>query len=1016
MISDSDLATRVVLNGDTEALGQLYQRHAPAIHDFLLRTTRDPALAEDLTQMTFLKAFEKRAALRDPGQVKSWLFSIANHAALDEQRQRHPAEDIDERFDLTTTAPGPEDQVASKEAAALVWSAAASLEPRQYAVLDLTVRQQLTTPEVAEVLGIDPGHAVRYLLVARRRTHCPTLMAMVPAGIRELTPEQRTSVDHHMRWCDTCRVMAVALTRPVEILGGLASAALPHALQGAPGSPLPSTLHAQLTAAHVPLVVGPPGATPPHATGQPGTPLHPSLPPHHPGAPPVEQAPVRAGAGHLAGRSRGLAFHGLSGKAVALMAAAAVVAAGAIGTGAVLLHRSSATARPGLSSSAGQQATAVLAWSIVPSPSVSDLGDGLASVACVSASDCWAVGGDLSTDAIIEHWNGKSWALSFSSHHSGYDAEGLMGVTCVSASDCWAVGAGGKGGAAFIMNWDGSNWGESSSPSLATDSSGSMVAALDSVTCVSAADCWAVGFTEEENGAQTTLTERWDGTAWSVVPSPNPTVNPTAGGALMSVACPSSSECWAVGDEENADNPLTLRWNGTVWSIVPSPLSARESGVLDGVACPAPSECWAVGNVGGEVANGALIERWSGTAWSVVSSPGTVAGKGGFNGVACVSESDCWAVGGSPATDLHAESGGSYIGQALSERWDGKSWTAVSPPQDVRNTLNGVTCLSSSSCWAVGALGNVGWEDVFTLTEEWGPALSPAWAPVGMPQSAAAVASGNIVVALGVACVSASDCWAVGSSTPILHWNGSSWTDVSPPQAANGYGQLYGVACVSASDCWAVGSRRILHWNGSSWADVSTTEMADDDDTFYGVSCTSATNCWAVGDGGTGAFIERWNGRSWADVSLPEAAYLYGVACVSASDCWAVGAGNQTGSSPADPIVERWNGTSWATTSLPYPGALNAVTCVSASDCWAVGAADLGADGGTLIAHWDGQGWVPVSSPGLLAADELTGVSCVSASDCWAVGIAGTGVTNTVGYPFQFSNPEPLVEHWAAGG
>jgi RNA polymerase sigma factor (sigma-70 family) len=159
MISDSDLATRVVLNGDTEALGQLYQRHAPAIHDFLLRTTRDPALAEDLTQMTFLKAFEKRAALRDPGQVKSWLFSIANHAALDEQRQRHPAEDIDERFDLTTTAPGPEDQVASKEAAALVWSAAASLEPRQYAVLDLTVRQQLTTHEVAEALGIDPGHA-----------------------------------------------------------------------------------------------------------------------------------------------------------------------------------------------------------------------------------------------------------------------------------------------------------------------------------------------------------------------------------------------------------------------------------------------------------------------------------------------------------------------------------------------------------------------------------------------------------------------------------------------------------------------------------------------------------------------------------------------------------------------------------------------------------------------------------------------------------------------------------------
>ena len=57
--------------GDTAALGDLYQRYAPAIHDFLLRTTRDPALAEDLTQMTFLKAFEKRAALRDPSRVRS---------------------------------------------------------------------------------------------------------------------------------------------------------------------------------------------------------------------------------------------------------------------------------------------------------------------------------------------------------------------------------------------------------------------------------------------------------------------------------------------------------------------------------------------------------------------------------------------------------------------------------------------------------------------------------------------------------------------------------------------------------------------------------------------------------------------------------------------------------------------------------------------------------------------------------------------------------------------------------
>ena len=71
---------------------------------------------------------------------------------------------------------------------------------------------------------------------------------------------------------------------------------------------------------------------------------------------------------------------------------------------------------------------------------------------------------------------------------------------------------------------------------------------LFAVTCVTSSDCWAVGAVlgPAGNGSPTgTLTEHWDGAAWSMVPSPTP--SGAAGGILQSVSCASSSDCWAVG-------------------------------------------------------------------------------------------------------------------------------------------------------------------------------------------------------------------------------------------------------------------------------------------------------------------------------------------------------------------------------------------------------------------------------------------------------------------------------------
>jgi RNA polymerase sigma factor (sigma-70 family) len=232
-------------DGDEAALAALYDRHLRGVYDFIARVVRDPAAAEDLTQMAFIRAWESRHKLRDPSRVKGWLFTIAHNLALNHVTRGHPTEPIDEQFDLATPAAGPEAELEAKDAAQLVWAAAASLEPRQYAVLDLSLRRDLPTPEIAEVLGVSSSHAavllnrarealgnaVRYLLVARRRDHCARLAELVPAGLESLSPEQRTTVDRHMRRCPECQGLAHRLTRPAELFGGLLPLQVPSSLK-----------------------------------------------------------------------------------------------------------------------------------------------------------------------------------------------------------------------------------------------------------------------------------------------------------------------------------------------------------------------------------------------------------------------------------------------------------------------------------------------------------------------------------------------------------------------------------------------------------------------------------------------------------------------------------------------------------------------------------------------------------------------------------------------------------------
>lgn len=113
------------------------------------------------------------------------------------------------------------------------------------------------------------------------------------------------------------------------------------------------------------------------------------------------------------------------------------------------------------------------------------------------------------------------------------------------------------------------------------------------------------------SGDFVTMAERWNGSAWSTQPTPNPAG--ALGDFLFAVTCPSSSACTALGYSHGSGTPLTMaqRWDGARWLLqpTPNPTGAAES-AFGGIACPARSACFAAGSG----ASAALVERWNGTA------------------------------------------------------------------------------------------------------------------------------------------------------------------------------------------------------------------------------------------------------------------------------------------------------------------------------------------------------------------------------------------------------------------
>lgn len=147
----------------------LFARHHGEIYAYLVRMLRDPELAADLAQDSFIRAYRAHASLEDPTRARAWLYQIANRVALDEIRRRRIVRFIPWTGESRGAAPSAERLAMDTRLSGELERALARIPERQRSALLLAEVHDLTGVELAASLGTSHV-AVRALLTRARES------------------------------------------------------------------------------------------------------------------------------------------------------------------------------------------------------------------------------------------------------------------------------------------------------------------------------------------------------------------------------------------------------------------------------------------------------------------------------------------------------------------------------------------------------------------------------------------------------------------------------------------------------------------------------------------------------------------------------------------------------------------------------------------------------------------------------------------------------------------------------
>ncbi|GDY33627.1 alkaline phosphatase family protein [Gandjariella thermophila] len=363
-----------------------------------------------------------------------------------------------------------------------------------------------------------------------------------------------------------------------------------------------------------------------------------------------------------------------------------------------------------------------------------------------------------------------------------------------------------------------------------------------------------------------------------------------------------------------------------------------------------------------QIAKGTSASLTCNGAWNQVPSPNSGNLDNDLAGVSAASTTDAWAVG------TYYPSNSPNVLSTMAEHWDGRSWTEFQLPNVGlnENSLLGVSELPTGKAWAVGYYINANW----------------------------------VQQAL------------------VEHYDGTKWSVVSNPNPGAGGDIFYGVTAIADNDVWAVGTQKDAngtfhplteHWDGSTWSVVSPVDPNGGGNTLYAVKAVASNSVYAVGQTGTSfpskALVEHWDGTKWSQLPSP---------ADTTDSLTTLGV---TGSDTALTLVgDRENSTTPYTTEVAA-GAPSSLALVNSPNN-GTGENDLfgtttAADGSTYAAGWyinpsgthqtlilhnvNGK-WTIDNSPNVNTGDNgFASVAQVPGGGQWAVGVSsGSGNFSTL--------------------
>ncbi len=380
--------------------------------------------------------------------------------------------------------------------------------------------------------------------------------------------------------------------------------------------------------------------------------------------------------------------------------------------------------------------------------------------------------------------------------------------------------------------------------------------------------------------------------------------------------------------------------------------------------------------------------------WSVTALDGGGANATRLAALACAGTNQCIAVG-------YGGSAGSYSGASLSS---GTSSTPAFVNDAVPSgitSLSGITCPSSTRCFAWGTTSSGAAVVTGTVTYS-----SVSW---GSSVDALATVPARVT---SITCWSATHCYALGTkktaTTPVVlslsSTTSRTWTlDTVPTTATYAPQTIAQLSCPAATTCYAVGTRKTSHGEVLSLATATSRKWTKDTvpttvTDLSQISCPAKSMCYAVGARTTvsvyGAIVSLTTATMWKLDTPRTAESISGITCPTTSACLAIG----TNSSGSPALFWRTAAATFTSETVPPAVTmLSAITCASSSRCLAIGAgSSAGSSYGMVLSGT--SAWTTDALPGSPLAASFSGIGCAQTT-CVAPGASETAAVYFDGRP-----------------